>query len=105
MAEIPNTILKSVKDYILLLNQNGLMISKAFLFGSYAKGNFSDLSDIDLSLVSSQFEGIRFNDRNRIRKYKFQVNSDIEPMPFREEDFTQEDPFVREILETGFRII
>jgi predicted nucleotidyltransferase len=60
------------------------MISKAFLFGSYAKGNFSDLSDIDLALVSSQFEGIRFNDRNRIRKYKFQVNSDIEPMPFRE---------------------
>ncbi len=40
MAKIPNTILKSVKDYILLLNQNGLMISKAFLFGSYAKGNF-----------------------------------------------------------------
>lgn len=38
MAEIPNKILKSVKDYILLVNKNGLMISQAFFFGSYAKG-------------------------------------------------------------------
>ncbi|MCK5100314.1 MAG: nucleotidyltransferase domain-containing protein, partial [Desulfobacteraceae bacterium] len=59
----------------------------------------------DLALVSDKFEGIRFNDRNLIRKYKFNVNADIEPMPFTQADFTKDDPFVKEILETGLRII
>lgn len=104
MAEIPDHIIKSVKDYIDLLNQNGLKISRAFLFGSYVNGSYTELSDIDLAIVSEQFEGIRFHDRNRIRKYKFLVNPDIEPMPFKKELFTKDDPFVREILETGFRI-
>jgi predicted nucleotidyltransferase len=105
MAQIPDHILKSVKDYIGILNKNGVTISQAILFGSYASGRYTDLSDIDIALVSDQFEGIRFNDRNRIRKYKFEVNPDIEPLPFSRENFTKEDPFVREILETGFRIV
>lgn len=105
MAQIPDHILKSIEDYIGILNKNGVMISEAILFGSYANGRYNELSDIDLALVSDQFEGIRFHDRNRIRKYKFEVNPDIEPLPFSRKNFTKDDPFVREILETGFRII
>lgn len=105
MAEIPDHILKAVKDYISLLNRNGLKISQAILFGSYVTGRYSELSDIDLAIVSDQFEGIRFHDRNRIRKYKFLINPDIEPLPFKKESFTKDDPFVREILETGLRVV
>ncbi len=105
MAQIPNNILKSIKEYIRILNKNGVMISQAILFGSYASGRYNELSDIDIALVSDQFKGIRFNDRNRIRKYKFEVNPDIEPLPFTKENFTKDDPFVKEILETGFRIV
>ena len=105
MAQVPNNILKSIKEYIRVLNKNGVMISQAVLFGSYASGKYNELSDIDIALVSDQFEGIRFNDRNRIRKYKFEINPDIEPLPFTKENFTKDDPFVREILETGFRIV
>ena len=82
-----------------------MIISQAILFGSYATGRYNELSDIDIALVSKQFEGIRFFDRNRIRKYKFAVNPDIEPLPFSNENFTKDDPFVKEILETGFRIV
>lgn len=105
MAQIPDNILKEVRKYIGILNKNGVIISQAVLFGSYVSGKYDELSDIDIALVSEQFEGIRFTDRNRIRKYKFEVNPDIEPFPFSNETFTKEDPFVREILETGFRIV
>jgi len=105
MAQIPNNILKSIKEYIRILNKNGVVIRQAILFGSYACGRYNELSDIDIALVSDQFEGIRFNDRNRIRKYKFEVNPDIEPFPFTKKNFTNDDPFVREILETGIRIV
>ncbi|MFH2091168.1 MAG: nucleotidyltransferase domain-containing protein [Pseudomonadota bacterium] len=105
MAKVPNNILNCAKEYIHLLNKNGLMISQAFLFGSYVHGHYTELSDIDIALVSDKFEGIRFNDRNRIRKFKFEINPDIEPMPFSNKDFTKDDPFVKEILETGLRII
>ncbi|MBL6996411.1 nucleotidyltransferase domain-containing protein [Desulfobacula sp.] len=105
MAKIPNKVLNSIKEYIQILNKNGVMITQAILFGSYANGRYNEFSDIDVALVSDQFEGIRFNDRNRIRKYKFEINPDIEPLPFTKENFTADDPFVREILETGFRII
>ena len=105
MAQIPNNILESIKKYIQVLNKNGVMISEAILFGSYVTGRYNEFSDIDLAIVSDQFEGIRFKDRNRIRKYKFEVNPDIEPLPFTSKDFTKNDPFVKEILETGFRVV
>ena len=105
MAQVPNNILKSLNEYIGILNKNGVKVIEAVLFGSYANGSYNELSDIDIAIVSDQFEGIRFNDRNRIRKYKFEVNPDIEPLPFTKKNFTKEDPFVKEILETGLRIV
>ncbi|MGD9826819.1 nucleotidyltransferase domain-containing protein [Desulfobacter sp.] len=105
MAEVPHYIVKYVKDYIKILDKNGFTIQQAILFGSFVRGNFNEFSDIDIALVSDKFEGIRFNDRNRIRKYKFDVSADIEPIPFTLADFTESDPLVKEILETGIRIV
>ncbi len=105
MAEVPNHIIKHIKDYIKILNEKGFTIQQAILFGSFANGKYNEFSDIDLALVSDKFEGIRFNDRNLIRKYKFDINADIEPIPFTQADFIKKDPFVKEILETGLRII
>ncbi len=105
MAKVPNHILKSIKEYIKILNENGFTIQQAILFGSSVNGKYNELSDIDVALVSDRFEGIRFNDRNLIRKYKFNINADIEPMPFTKADFTKNNPFVKEILETGLRIV
>jgi uncharacterized protein len=105
MDKIPDYIKKNIDDYVNILNKNGFIIQKAILFGSFANGRYNEFSDIDIAIVSDQFEGIRFNDRKRIRKYKFDVNPDIEPVPFSLTDFTKKDPFVKEIIETGIRII
>jgi predicted nucleotidyltransferase len=104
LAEIPDRVQKIIERYIRALNESKIPIKQAFLFGSYAKGAYHEYSDIDIALVSSIFEGNRFADRNKIRKINISVSSDLEVLPYRPQDFTSEDPFVREILETGVEI-
>jgi len=96
---------KNVKYYIAQLESIGIHVQQAILFGSYASGKYDEWSDIDLAIVSNDFAGNRFEDRSKIRKITLQVNSDISPMPFRPEDFNDSDYFVKEILETGIRIV
>jgi predicted nucleotidyltransferase len=101
MLEIERTI----KSYVEQLERIGIHVQQAILFGSYANGTYDEWSDIDLAIVSKDFAGDRFEDRNRIRKITLQINSDISPMPFRPEDFNDSDYFVKEIMETGIKII
>jgi predicted nucleotidyltransferase len=87
------------------LNTANLIIREAYVFGSYAQGRQNEWSDIDLALVSDQFEGNFFNDRSKLSSYVVRTDSDIETHPFRTEDFNAGNPFVEEILRTGVRIV
>jgi predicted nucleotidyltransferase len=105
MYKVPNRTTKSIKDYINYLENTNIHIEEAILFGSYAKGNSNEFSDIDLALVSKNFTGSRFFDLDTLRDAKFAVNTDISPLPYRPEDFTEDNLFVKEILNYGIRII
>jgi len=105
VADIPNTIRETLDSFVKELNKNHIHIQQAFLFGSYASGTFDSWSDIDVALVSVDFSGSRFYDRNAIRKVKLSVSSDLEPLPYRPEDFNETDPFVKRIIETGIRVV
>jgi predicted nucleotidyltransferase len=104
MDQVPYRIKKSVIDYINTLNRNNIPIQQAILFGSYVNGKYNDYSDIDIALVSDSFDGVRFFDRKKILKFALEIDQDIEPMPFKPEQFTTDNPFVKEILETGVSI-
>lgn len=105
MADIPNKIQSIISQYLASLKAHGFQIQDAILFGSYAKGNADQWSDIDLALVSDEFEGVRFTDKNKIREITISVSSDLEILPFNPKDFTPSDPLVKEILDTGVRVI
>ncbi len=105
MAQIPVEIKKIIDKYLMTLKEHNIPIRQAILFGSYAKGNYEDWSDIDIALVSDIFEGSRIKDKSKIRKITLSVSSDIEVLPYRTEDFTKDDPFVKEIINTGIKII
>jgi len=104
MVEIPTTIRDTIAKYIRALKENNVDVNRAFLFGSYARGNYSEWSDIDLAVVSSAFEGNWIKDRKKIRAITLSISSDIQVLPYRPEDFVPEDPFVKEILETGIQL-
>ena len=48
--------LNKVSEYIKLLNESGLLIDKAYLFGSAARNEQHEGSDIDVMLVSKRFD-------------------------------------------------
>lgn len=96
---------QTIKSYIEQLERIGIHVQKVILFGSYAGDNHNEWSDIDLAVISSDFVGDRFEDRNKVRRITLYVNSDISPVPFPPEDFNDDDYFVKEILETGIRIV
>ncbi len=45
-----------VKKFVSLLNISGVPIEKVFLYGSYARGEATFESDIDVMLISNHFE-------------------------------------------------
>lgn len=105
MAEIPNHIRRIINQYLALLKEHGFQIEEAILFGSHARGQANQSSDIDLALVSPGFEGVRFTDKNKIRKITLAVSTDLEILPFNPKHFTPSDPLVKEILDTGIKVL
>ena len=105
MAQIPANVKNTIDRYLSSLKEHNIPIRQAILFGSYARGNYNEWSDIDIALVSDIFEGSRIKDRSKIRKITLSVSCDIEVLPYSPENFTREDPFVKEIMDSGIRII
>ncbi len=105
MVEIPAKIKSVLDEYLKLLILNNIPLKNAYLFGSYATGNFGEWSDIDVALVSEIFEGIRIKDRDKIRKITLSVSSSLEVIPFHPNDFTIENPMAKEIIDTGIRLV
>jgi len=105
MAVADDPIIDIIRKYIEKLEMNGIPVSQAFLFGSCSKGMVKPESDIDVALVSEAFSGDRFEDRRRIIPLRREIDSRIEPIPFRPEDFNDGGALAAEIKKTGIRII
>ncbi|MBM2815451.1 MAG: nucleotidyltransferase [Ignavibacteria bacterium] len=105
MAEVPEHIKEIIKKLVLEAKTDNITIEKAILFGSYAKGTNHEYSDIDVAVVSNDFEGIRLFDNIKLIDAALKASIDLETHPYRPEDFNEDNPFVKEILEYGIRII
>lgn len=105
MVEAAIEVKEKLLHFVDELKKYDIKIQKAFLYGSYAKGNQNEWSDIDVALVSEDFTGIRLFDKERMIKAISAVDFGISPLPYRPEDFDESDLFVKEILETGIRIV
>ena len=101
MAEINPSIKKKISFFLKKLKENGIKPEKAYIFGSYSKGIENRLSDIDVAIISSDLTDDRFNERIRLMKIAYNIDSRIEPVPFNSNTFVEEDPLVWEILKTG----
>ena len=67
-------IITSIKKYISFLKENKLPVQRVYVFGSYAKGNMHDDSDIDLAIVLEYLENMEkdeLTDHGNKRKEKW----------------------------------
>ena len=105
MVRLPAKIKDTIDSYLKALNRHNIPIREAILFGSYAKGNYQEWSDIDIALVSEIFVGDLIDDKDKIRKITLSVSSEIEVIPFSPKDFHLQNPLAKEILSTGIKLI
>ncbi len=89
MVIAADKVIEIVKKYIEELKMHDIPVEEAILFGSFAQGRAREESDIDLAIISSAFTGDRFADRRLIVPLRRGVDSRIEPMPFRPEQFAE----------------
>lgn len=101
MHKISPEVRDLVSQYLKKLGDNNIHVEKALVFGSRARGDADKWSDIDIAIISKDFEGIRYRDKEKIRRITLSVSPLLSPLPFRSEDFSESDPFVKHIVETG----
>jgi len=80
-----------------------LGVTKSFLFGSYARGNEREESDIDIAMVVANMPDF-FYTHTKLRKIRRKIDLRIKPHPIRELNFNQLNPFASEIEQTGIEI-
>ena len=74
------------------------------LFGSYARGNFNEDSDIDLAIVLNNLSN-SFTMQIQLMKLTRKFDTRIEPHPFDAADFNSSNPFAKEILSKGIPVV
>lgn len=105
MVTNQNEIIKKIKSLINWLEKKNIKIEQAILFGSYAKGNQTEISDIDIALVSNSFEGIRFLDKQKINPFLIDLDPRFDVHPYNPDEFNENSRwFVKEIMKTGIKI-
>ena len=76
---------------------------KIILFGSYAKGNYHEDSDIDIAVVLKDYSNL-MDIQLDLMRLRRKIDSRIEPHPFRESEFELSNPIVNEIVKYGKEI-
>ncbi|WP_051719150.1 nucleotidyltransferase domain-containing protein [Hymenobacter sp. IS2118] len=97
--------LERVRAFAESIRSQSIGLRKVILFGSYARNEQREFSDIDVALVADAFTGFGFQDVGLLSNAIIQKQFvDIEPHTFSPEQFTDWNPFVQEIKRTGIVI-
>lgn len=102
---------KAAREFVKILETKKIKIDILILYGSYARGDPRDFSDIDLAVISSDFRG-----KNRLQIQEMiakavsgrkGITMAIEPIGYAPEEYDHANPetFLGEIKQTGKRLI
>jgi predicted nucleotidyltransferase len=96
--------LKAARDFVRAVQESGVHLQAAYLFGSYAKGTARARSDIDVALISKNFSGW-VDDLQLIKPALISMDMRIEHVRFNPRSFVDENPLAWEIKTTGIPLI
>jgi len=85
-------VVGTVREYLRALSRTGLSVAFGVVFGSQATGRASALSDIDVVVVSPEFDGkIRRDIVDRLWHIAARTDSRIEPIPCGQNQWEQDN--------------
>ena len=98
-----SSVIQSVEQFANEVKNLGLHLRKVILYGSYARNQQHEHSDIDVALVADEFTGLGFDDIKLFVK-ALRNHILIQPKTYPTDYFEKGDPFIDEIKRTGIEI-
>lgn len=97
-------IMEIVQKYVEKICEN-YKVYAVILFGSYAKGTNNENSDIDIAIITDDFENDIFDEELNLMKLRRKIDTRIEPHLIRIKDYKNaETPFIKEVIDTGIKV-
>ncbi len=97
-------IMEIVQKYVEKICEN-YKVYAIILFGSYAKGTNNENSDIDIAIITDDFENDIFDEELNLMKLRRKIDTRIEPHLIRIKDYKNaETPFIKEVIDTGIKV-
>lgn len=104
MRTAPKQIALLLLRYKKELESKNFPVEKMILFGSYAKGQAKEYSDIDVCIISGEFSKNKNRNEDLLWKSIVKIDPRIEPVAYTPSDFQKVDPLVYEIQQFGIEI-
>jgi predicted nucleotidyltransferase len=96
-------IIKQVAKFASEIKKSGVHLRRVILYGSYARNQATENSDIDVAMVADEFCGSGFFDIDYFGDTLVK-NILIHPKTYSTAYFEEGDPFIEEIKRTGIEI-
>lgn len=89
---VDKNIVASVQNYLQAVSKKGVPVSYGVLFGSYARNQQHEWSDIDLLVVSSRYDR-KWTHKDWAKLWRIAANTDarIEPIPVGAKQYENDD--------------
>ena len=103
--KISKKVRNIVKEYVSEL-RNDIDIDRVIVFGSQVNGKASNVSDIDVAIISDFFDSNKYNYSYLFQKLWKVENSNIDPVGYSRREYRAEtpSPLLSEIRKTGIVI-
>ena len=95
-----DTIIEKAQKFAKLVNDKGIFVQQAYLFGSHAKNQADESSDIDVCIVSPQLGKDLIDEMVLLDKIGDEIDSRIEPHPMSPSDFGEKYNFLAHEIKT-----
>ena len=103
ISKIDNEVMQNIEKWLKKISAI-YSIEKVLIFGSCAKGNMHEYSDIDIAVVSNNLKNA-ITDSAKMMALTWGIDTRIEPHAFHSDEFKNiETPFIQEIINTGIEI-
>ena len=99
-------IIKIIRDYVGLLQNEGIEVVRAILYGSRARGDANEEADIDLALIIKNLNRADFELKRNLLRLAVRIDERLEPVAYSPEDFEQDSwlPLLYSIKTTGLDV-
>lgn len=102
MASSKDISLKKANLFIKSLKEAGIDVAEAYLFGSVVKQTDDKESDIDVAVVSKDFQGLLYYDIKKISKLRRKIDLCLEIHPFSLQEIEEDSSlFYKKIRKEG----